>query len=87
MSGSTGRHLGVVIDGSFTAGLTARLAGARLEELQVGSFVVVEGGHHRYFSLVTDLQLRASDPGIMSDPPASSSFHSCRSRRYSVLLQ
>ncbi|MEZ4523911.1 MAG: ATP-binding protein [Thermomicrobiales bacterium] len=71
---STGQNLGVVIDGSFTAGLTVRLTGSRLEDLQVGSFVVVEGGKSRYFSLVTDLQLRASDPGILSDPPSGSAF-------------
>lgn len=74
MPARNGRHLGVVIDGSFTAGLTARLVGSKLEELQVGSFVVVEGGENRYFSLVSDLQLRASDPGILSDPPSGSSF-------------
>ncbi len=74
MPGANGRHLGVVIDGSFTAGLTARLTGSKLEDLQVGSFVVVEGGENRYFSLVTDLQLRASDPGILSDPPIGSRF-------------
>ena len=50
------------------------MSGSHLEELQVGSFVVVEGGQQRYFSLVTDLQLRASDPGILSDPPTGSSF-------------
>ena len=71
---NTGRKLGVVIDGSFTAGLTVRLIGSTLEDLQVGSFVVVEGGYHRYFSLVTDLQLRASDAGILSDPPTGSAF-------------
>lgn len=74
MPAAHGRQLGVVIDGSFTAGLTVRLIGARPEDLQVGSFVVVEGGQNRYFSLVTDLQLRASDPGILSDPPTGSSF-------------
>ncbi|CAN5680197.1 DUF87 domain-containing protein [soil metagenome] len=74
MVDSSGRNLGVVIDGSFTAGLTVRLIGSKLEDLQVGSFVVVEGGHHRYFSLVTDLQLRASDVGILSDPPTGSAF-------------
>ena len=74
MTALSGRHLGVVVDGSFTAGITVRLVGAKLEELQVGSFVVIEGGLRRYFSLVTDLQLRASDPGILADPPGGSGF-------------
>ncbi|MGH6914942.1 MAG: ATP-binding protein, partial [Geminicoccales bacterium] len=66
--------LGVITEGSFTAGLTARLNSPTTEHLQVGSFVVVEGDRNRYFSLVTDLQLRATDPGVLSDPPVGSSF-------------
>jgi hypothetical protein len=67
-------RLGVITEGSFTAGLTARLDDPTSEHLQVGSFVVVEGDRNRYFSLVTDLQLRATDPGVLSDPPVGSSF-------------
>jgi DNA helicase HerA-like ATPase len=67
-------RLGVITEGSFIAGLTARLDEPNSEELQVGSFVVVEGGRNRYFSLVTDLQLRATDPGVLSDPPVASAF-------------
>ncbi len=57
-------HLGVVTEGSFTAGLTVRLNAVSAEELQVGSFVVLEGDRNRYFSLVNDLQLRSTDPGV-----------------------
>jgi DNA helicase HerA-like ATPase len=66
--------LGVVTDGSFSAGLTVRLDGDAGEDLQVGSFVVLEGNNRRYFSLINDLQLRATDPGVISDPPIDSAF-------------
>ena len=67
-------QLGVVTEGSFSAGLTVRLSTDSAEELQVGSFVVLEGDRNRYFSLVNDLQLRATDPGVVADPPVGSSF-------------
>ncbi len=73
----SGRRLGVVTEGSFSAGITVRLDRPSTEELQVGSFVVIEGDENRYFSLVTDLQLRATDPGVLSDPPSGSSFVRC----------
>lgn len=66
--------LGVVTEGSFSAGLTVRLDGAASGDLQVGSFVVLEGNDRRYFSLINDLQLRTTDPAISSDPPADSQF-------------
>ncbi|HLT18423.1 MAG TPA: ATP-binding protein [Thermomicrobiales bacterium] len=69
-----GKRLGVVTEGSFSAGLTVRLDSPSSEALQVGSFVVIEGDENRYFSLVTDLQLRATDPGVLSDPPTGSAF-------------
>jgi uncharacterized protein len=66
--------LGVVTDGSFSAGLTVRLDGPAAEALQVGSFVVLEGEGRRYFSLINDLQLRLTDPSVASDPPVDSAF-------------
>ncbi|MEI2617151.1 MAG: ATP-binding protein [Thermomicrobiales bacterium] len=66
--------LGVVTEGSFSAGLTVRLNGGSAEDLQVGSFVVLEGERDRYFSLVNDLQLRMTDPGVAADPPVESEF-------------
>lgn len=67
-------RLGVVTDGSFTSGLTVRLDSHDAEELQVGSFVVVEGGQNRYFSLINDLQLRVADQGVAAAPPNGSAF-------------
>ncbi|HEX5164113.1 MAG TPA: DUF87 domain-containing protein, partial [Thermomicrobiales bacterium] len=74
MATDDNRLLGVVTDGSFSAGLTVRLDGDAGEDLQVGSFVVLEGNNRRYFSLINDLQLRATDPGVISDPPIDSAF-------------
>lgn len=74
MSEHVPNRLGVVVDGGFTAGLTVRLDDPNVEDLQVGSFVVLEGGRNRYFSLISDLQLRSTDVGIMTDPPIASRF-------------
>jgi DNA helicase HerA-like ATPase len=64
------RKLGVVIDGTFNAGLTARLdPGTSTEQLRIGNFVVVEGQRNRYFSLITDIHLKATDPRLLADPP------------------
>lgn len=66
--------LGVVTEGSFSAGLTVRLApDCPTESLRVGSFVVLEGDNNRYFSLITDLRLRLTDAGLGADPPARQS--------------
>jgi DNA helicase HerA-like ATPase len=51
-----------------------RLNGGCAEDLQVGSFVVLEGARDRFFSLINDLQLRTTDPGVASDPPIDSAF-------------
>ncbi len=67
-------RLGIIIDGAFNATLTARLeAGVSTEGLSIGSFVIVEGEDHLYFSTISDLQLRVTDPGLLSVPPAAAS--------------
>lgn len=66
--------LGVVTEGSFTAGLTVRLApDCPTESLRVGSFVVLEGRDHRYFSLITDMRLRVTDGAVTAHPPTGRS--------------
>ncbi|HBY96946.1 MAG TPA: ATPase [Chloroflexi bacterium] len=63
-------RLGVVTGGTFNAGLTVRLdPGINVEALRIGTFCVVEGEAYRYFSLIQDLQLHATDPGLMASPP------------------
>jgi DNA helicase HerA-like ATPase len=68
------KRLGVVTDGAFNAGLTVRLdPGCSTEDLRIGDFVVVEGERIRYFSLISDMQLRATDPALLADPPRDAS--------------
>ncbi|MBC7250638.1 MAG: ATP-binding protein [Anaerolineae bacterium] len=70
----THKRLGVVTDGAFNAGLTVRLdPGVSTEGLRIGDFVVVEGEENRYFSMVSDIQLRATDKGVLADPPRDAS--------------
>ena len=66
----TQKRLGVVTDGAFNAGLTVRLdPGVSTEDLRIGSFVVVEGEQHLFFSTLSDIFLRATDARIAADPP------------------
>jgi len=66
--------LGVVTEGSFSSGLTVRLAPTcPTEQLRVGSFVVLEGASSRYFSLISDMRLRATDQALTADPPSDRS--------------
>ena len=68
------KSLGVVVDGTFNSGLIIRLnAGVSTELLRIGNFVVIEGQHNRYFSLISDMQLKATDPRMLSDPPRQAS--------------
>jgi len=68
---SEGTHiLGAVTSGSLTAGLSARLApGQSVEDVRMGKFVVVEGRTHRFFCLITDVQLAAANPQVLAEPP------------------
>ena len=67
----TREHLGVVVSGSLTEGLTVRLADSlSVEALRVGQFVVVQGDQHQFFSMISDVELGASNADIIADPPA-----------------
>jgi DNA helicase HerA-like ATPase len=68
------RHLGVVTNGAFNAGLTVRLdPDVSTEEMRIGDFVVVEGERNLYFSMISDMELRATDPRLPADPPRGAS--------------
>lgn len=69
---TSGDQLGVIVEGSLSAGLTAKLATPELvEQMRVGKFVVVEGDQNRYFSLVTDVQLHTTDERVQASPPTN----------------
>jgi len=56
-----GDKIGYVVGGGLKEGFYIRLT-VPAERVQEGSFVVCDGGRYRYYGLVTDLQLGASDP-------------------------
>jgi hypothetical protein len=68
-------YLGIITQGSLSAGLEMRLDPSRsVEELRVGRFVVIEGKHARFFSMLTDVSLSATNPQILTNPPHGDSF-------------
>jgi len=61
MSESTGGPIGYIVGGGLKEGFHIRLT-VPADEVQEGSFVVCDNGRFRYYGLVTDLQLGATDP-------------------------
>jgi hypothetical protein len=65
-----GQRLGVVVGGSLTKGLDVKLDRETvIEDLAVGRYVVVRGQRKRFFCMITDVVLDATNPAIRSDPP------------------
>ncbi len=63
-------QLGVVIGGSLSEGLAVRLDRAvSIEELAVGRYVVARGRSRRFFCMVTDVALDATNPDVAKQPP------------------
>ncbi|CAN5339130.1 DUF87 domain-containing protein [soil metagenome] len=68
-------YLGIITQGSLSSGLEMRLdLSHSVEDLRVGRFVVVEGKSSRFFSMLTDVSLSASNPTILTNPPQSDDF-------------
>ncbi len=53
--------IGYIVGGGLKEGFRIRLT-VPADQVQEGSFIVVEGGRYRYYGLITDLQLGATDP-------------------------
>lgn len=71
---AAGQRLGVLTGGAFQEGLVARLDdAASTESLRVGDFVVLEGEHNRYFSMISNMRLEVTDRGLAADPPPAAS--------------
>ncbi len=65
-----GSRLGVVVGGSLSKGLDVKLDRETvIEDLAVGRYVVVRGTNKRFFCMITDIVLDATNPAIRSDPP------------------
>lgn len=78
MNGSNGRfdssdtsiRLGMVVAGSLTDGMEVRLDDTTsIEDIKVGMFVNIQGAKLRFFGVVTDVSLQASDPSMRFNPP------------------
>ena len=68
---ATRKTLGTITHGSLSEGLQMRLLPeVSVEALRAGKFVVVEGDHHRFFSMITDVTLEAQAPDILRSPPS-----------------
>jgi uncharacterized protein len=64
------KRLGVVVGGSLSKGLDVKLdRDTEIEDLAVGRYVVIRGKHKRFFCMITDVVLDATNPSIRSDPP------------------
>ena len=68
--------LGVVVTGSLAGGIKVRLdASYSVENVKVGSNVVIQGHDSRFFAVVTDIALESSDPSMQFNlPDVSDSF-------------
>ena len=65
-----GKPLGIVVEGSLTRGVEIRLGpSTSVEDIKLGTFVTVQGENLRFFGVVTDVALGASNPGLKYTPP------------------
>jgi uncharacterized protein len=70
-AGGARQRLGMVVAGSLNEGVEIKLDGNTLiEGIAVGSYVTIDGQTSRkYFGLVTDITLEATDRAIQNSPP------------------
>ncbi len=65
------RRVGVVVNGSLVAGLEMKLdEWYSVEDIRAGKFVVIEGEKSRFFCMVVDVRLDATNPQVLADPPS-----------------
>jgi DNA helicase HerA-like ATPase len=65
-----GNRLGIVVGGSLTRGMEVKLDSATpIEEMAVGRYVVIEGQKSRFFGMITDITLGATNPQLAITPP------------------
>ena len=66
----TRRRVGVIVNGSLVGGLEMKLDDwYSVEDVRAGKFVVIEGEKSRFFCMVTDVRLDATNPQVLADPP------------------
>ena len=65
-----GDRLGIVVGGSLTEGIDVKLDSATpIEEMAVGRYVVIEGQKSRFFGMISDVTLGATNPQLTITPP------------------
>ncbi len=75
MTRKKANYLGIITQGSLSSGLEMRLDPEHsVEDLRVGRFVVIEGKSNRFFSMLTDVSLAASNLSILANPPVDDDF-------------
>jgi hypothetical protein len=63
-------RLGIIIGGSWANGLDIKLNSSfEIEDVIVGSLVTVQGKNSRFFGIISDMVLEASDQSLRSSPP------------------
>ncbi len=63
-------RLGSVVGGSLTKGLDVRLTADRsVEDLAAGRYVTIETVGHKFFGMITDIELRAASDAVLRAPP------------------
>ena len=73
-STSTGRtrRLGFLTHGSLNRGVEMKLSSSEsVEDLRAGQFVVIEGEKYDFFSMITDMSIKASNEHILLHPPSA----------------
>jgi uncharacterized protein len=62
--------IGVITRGSLEKGIEMKLhPSVSVESIKAGTFVVILGQHHEFFSMITDVVLDASNNDILLNPP------------------
>ena len=65
-----GNRLGIVVGGSLTKGIEVKLDSATpIEEMAVGRYVVIEGQNSRFFGMISDVTLGATNQQLTITPP------------------
>ena len=64
------QRLGIVVSGSLTKGVEVKLdSSASVEDMAVGRYVTIEGNKRRFFGMITDVSLGATDEKVTLATP------------------
>ena len=70
MTQENNTKLGMVVSGSLNKGVEVKLDGSvSVEDMVVGRYVTIEGNRRRFFGMISDVSLGATDPRLSLTPP------------------